>query len=103
MRRIGLGKCIVVVLSEKYLESKNCMFELTEIADRGDIRDRVFPIVLGDAKIYDAVSRIRYIKYWEQQKEELDREMKQVGGENLKGIREDLDLFAKIRNTIAGI
>lgn len=103
MEGIGQGKGIVVVLSKKYLESKNCMFELTEIADRDDIRDRVFPIVLDDAKIYDAVDRLRYIKHWEQKKEELDAEMKDVGGENLQGIREELDLFAKIRHTIARI
>lgn len=103
MKRIGRGKCIVIVLSKKYLESKNCMFEMTEIADCGDIRDRVFPIVLGDANVYDAVGRLRYIKYWEQKKEELDAEMKEVSGEYLQGIREELDLFAKIRQTIAQI
>jgi GTPase SAR1 family protein len=103
MERIGRGKCIVVVLSKKYLESKNCMFELTEIAERDDIRDRVFPIVLDDARIYDALDRIGYIKHWEQKKKRLDDEMKKVGGENLQGIREELDLFARIRLTIAQI
>jgi len=103
MKRIGRGKCIVVVLSKKYLESTNCMFEMTEIADRGDIRDRVFPIVLEDAEIYNAIGRLCYIKYWEQKKAELDAEMKGVSGEYLQGIREELDLFAKIRITIAQI
>jgi hypothetical protein len=103
MKRIGRGKCIVVVLSKKYLESPNCMFEMTEIADRGDIRDRVFPIVLDDATIYNAIDRLRYIQYWEQKKEELDAAMKEVSGEHLQGIREELDLFAKIRGTIAQI
>ncbi|HKQ04562.1 MAG TPA: COR domain-containing protein [Blastocatellia bacterium] len=103
MRRIGRGKGIVVVLSKNYLESKSCMFEMTEIAERGDIRDRVFPIVLEDAKIHHAIDRLRYIKFWEQQREELDAEMKEVSGEYLQGIREELDLFAKIRNTIAHI
>ena len=28
MERIGRGKCIIVVISKKYLESENCMFEL---------------------------------------------------------------------------
>lgn len=103
MQRIGRGKCVVVVLSKRYLESKNCMFELTEIAGRGDIRDRVFPVVLDDARIYDAVDRLEYIEYWERKREALDAKMKKVGGENLQGIREELDLFSDIRNTIARI
>jgi internalin A len=101
MKRIGQGKCIVVVLTKKYLELKNYMFEMTEIADRGDIRNRVFPIVLEDAKIYDASGRLRYIKFWEQKKRKLDAQMKGVSGEYLQGIREELNLFAKIRGTIA--
>lgn len=103
MGKIGRGKCIVVVLSKRYLESENCMFELTEIAGEGNVRDRVFPIILDDAKIYDGLGRIRYIHYWEQKKKELDTAMKQVSGEDLQGIREELDLFAKIRSTIAQI
>jgi Leucine-rich repeat (LRR) protein len=103
MQRIGRGKCIVVVLSKAYLESKSCMFELTEICARGDIRDRVFPVVLEDANIYDAMGRLGYIKHWEQKKAGLDSAMKEVGSENLQGIREEIDLFARIRTTIAGI
>ena len=59
--------------------------------------------MLEDAKIHHAIDRLRYIKFWEQQREELDAEMKEVSGEYLQGIREELDLFAKIRNTIAQI
>jgi internalin A len=100
MERIGRGKCIVVVLSKKYLEAKSCMFELTEIDERGDVRDRVFPVVLDDARIYDGVGLIRYIKYWERKMVKLDTERKKVRGEKLKSINDELDLFAKFRATI---
>jgi CheY-like chemotaxis protein len=103
MQRIGRGRCIIVILSKRYLESKSCMFELTEIASRGDIRNRVFPVVLADANIYDAVGRLTYIRYWESKKEELNAAMRNVSAEHLDGVREEIDLFAKIRNTIAGI
>jgi internalin A len=103
MKRMGRSQGIVVVLSKKYLESKNCMFELTEIAARGDIRDRVFPIVMEDANIYDALGRLDYIEYWEKKIQALDSRVKKVSAANLQGIREDLDLYTKIRNTVAGI
>ena len=103
MKRLGRGKCIVIILSKKYLESKSCMFELTEITVAGDVHDRVFPIILDDANIYDARGRLAYIRYWETRLTELNAEMKEVSGENLAGIREELDLCAKVRATIAGI
>jgi internalin A len=103
MRRIGAGKCIIVILSQAYLQSKNCMFELTEIASRPEFASRVYPIVMRDAAIFDPISRLGYIKYWEDQRAALDQAMRGVGQEYLQGIREDLDLYAKIRSTIAGI
>jgi hypothetical protein len=101
MQRLGRGKCVIVVLSDIYLTSESCMFELTEIAERGDLRDRVFPIVLEDANIYKARARLHYVRHWEKEKADLDAAMKEVGGEHLEGIRETMDLYAKIRNTAA--
>ena len=101
MQRIGAGKCIVVVLSEQYLRSHNCMFELTEIAANGNFADRVFPIILEDAALFDVGARVDYIKYWEDRKGNLDLKMKSVGQEHLEGIREEIDLYAGIRQTMA--
>src|ERR1044071_377523 len=53
MERIGQGNCVIVVISDKYLRSPNCMFELLEIAQEKQFHDRVFPIALSDANIYD--------------------------------------------------
>ena len=101
MERLGQGKAIIVVISDKYLKSPNCMFELVEIAKNGKFYDRIFPIVLAGAKIYDSTDRIKYVKHWEQQKQKLDAEMKSVDSAYLQGFREDIDLYTDIRNTIA--
>lgn len=103
MKRMGRGKAIVIVLSKAYLESHNCMFELTEIAERGDIGKRVFPILMPDAKIHDALTRIGYLEYWETKIRQLTDAMKRVSLENQHGIREELDLYSRIRATMARI
>ena len=103
MEKIGRGKAVIVVISKKYLESENCMFELIQIAENDQFYDRIFPIVLGDANIYKPVQRIQYIKYWEDQIKELDEAIRSVGAANLEGIRDDIDLYTKIRATIAGL
>ncbi len=92
MERIGEGSCIIVVISDKYLRSKNCMYELVEIASNKDFTQRIFPIVLSDAKIYDAMDRIAYKKYWKQKKEDLNKEILSLGDvSNITGIAEELD------------
>jgi hypothetical protein len=103
MRRIGVGKFIVVVLSKAYLESKNCMYELTQIASHPEFARHVYPIVMPDADIFNAKTWLGYVKYWENELAELDAAMKEVSQEHLEGIRDDLDLYADIRQTIARI
>jgi small GTP-binding protein len=97
MREIGRGRAVLIILSDKYLRSENCMFELLEIARHGDLRDRVFPVVLDSARIYRPVDRIRYVRYWEEQIAELDGELKTVSAANLDGFRQEIDLFTAIR------
>jgi hypothetical protein len=103
MQRIGQGHYVVVVISDKYLKSDNCMFELLEIARNGDFYDRIFPIVLADAEIYKPVKRLAYVKHWETEIQELDAAMKEVGAANLQGFRDEIDLYTKIREMIAGL
>ncbi|MFS0514113.1 COR domain-containing protein, partial [Nostoc sp. UIC 10607] len=101
MERIGRGKCVIAVISDKYLKSPNCMFELLQIAKNGEFSDHIFPIVLADTQIYDPIARLKYINHWEKQIQELDEAMKGVSGANLQGIREKIDQYTEIRNSIA--
>ncbi|GIM92218.1 TIR domain-containing protein [Paractinoplanes toevensis] len=97
MREIGRGRAVVLVISDKYLRSENCMFELLEVARHGDLRERIFPVVLDSARIYKPVDRLKYVRFWEEQTAELDAAMKTVSSANLHGFREEIDLFEAIR------
>jgi len=101
MQEIGRGKCIITVISDKYLKSPNCMFELVQVAENGQFYDRIFPIVLPDAQIYNPIERIQYVKHWEGQIKQLDKAMRGVAAANLQGFREEIDQYTQIRNTIA--
>lgn len=100
MEKIGKGKAVILVISEIYLKSENCMSELLQVAKHGEFVDRVFPIVLEDARIYKAIDRIRYVEYWEKQLKELDKAMKGVSAAHMDGFREDIDLYDEIRDNL---
>jgi serine/threonine protein kinase len=103
MERVGQGNCVIAIISDKYLRSPSCMFELVEIAEGKQFHDRIFPIVLSNAEIYDPVKRLEYVKYWEMKRGELAQAMKEVDPANLQGIREDMDLYDRIRGKISGL
>jgi predicted Rossmann-fold nucleotide-binding protein len=78
MQRIGKGNFVITVISDKYLKSEYCMFEAAEIMKNEDAKDRMFPIVLPDAQIYDIKGQTQYINHWITQKEELNQEFKSI-------------------------
>ena len=105
METIGKGKYVIIVLSDEYLRSENCMFELLKIKEMGAVHDRIFPIVLGNASaIYDSEARMNYVNYWIKKKDELqdayDKVKDKSGTEDSVAT---LTLYDKIRAMTNGI
>jgi hypothetical protein len=101
MRQIGRGMYVILIISNKYLRSENCMFELLQIFKNPDFDERIFPVVLDEVKIAKASDRLDLVRYWEKEASDLEskiRTMKELS--HLKGVTEDLDLYAEIRSTI---
>jgi len=101
METMGAGKYVIVVISDKYLKSENCMFEMLELEKNNDVNDRIFPIVLSDANIYDELARMNYFNYWSSKTKELNEaytSMPDKAGTN--GVINKLNLYTDIRRII---
>ncbi|GAK56348.1 TIR protein [Candidatus Vecturithrix granuli] len=102
MQRLGRGKCVILVLSDQYFKSPNCMYELLQIAQQSDFRKRIFPVVLDNTLFYRPEDRLKYLRYWDEEKTRLQEEIRQMSNlANLHGITDDLDLYDDIRRNIA--
>lgn len=77
MNAIRNGQKIVVVFSKDYLQSKNCMYELTGIMEHEDYRSRIFPVVT-DNEIRDDKYYIELVRYWKTQEKEMMESVLQV-------------------------
>lgn len=71
----------VLIISDLYLRSRNCMFEITEIMKEQEYRDRIFPAVVEHG-IYDPLVRVEYIKYWQSECKKLEAAGKGIDLEN---------------------
>ena len=77
MKRIGGGKRVFVVLSDKYLRSPFCMFELLELwrtsrQEGAAFLERVRVFALPDAQIDTPIQRAKWAKHWKEQHDELE-------------------------------
>lgn len=96
MQRIGKGQAVVVVISDKYLKSPYCMFELLEIYRNLDFKNRIFPIVLKDANIFESIPKLQYLEYWRDKKKELDNAIKKFGSDAIAVVGDDYKINRKI-------
>src|SRR6516162_5520828 len=84
MRQIGAGDRIFVILSDKYLRSPYCMFELSEIwrANRQEgleFLDRVRVYIVDEVKIHTPEDWADWAIFWKKQHDTLDQRARQHG------------------------
>ncbi len=96
MNQIGTGRAVVVVISDKYLKSPYCMYELLEIYRNLKFKERIFPIVLGDANIFEPIPRLQYLKHWQLKKQELDDAIRDFGTDAITVIGDDYKTYKKV-------
>lgn len=68
---IGRGKAIIVVISDKYIKSLNCMYEWHCICKTGNIAQRVFPIVLPGTKLKQEYRYKSFKQYFEKRLQDI--------------------------------
>lgn len=85
MRRLGRGECVFVILSDKYLHSAFCMFELSEVwnhsrRDEADFLRRVRAYALPDAQAVTVRQRAQLAAWWRREYEEIAALIKENDG-----------------------
>lgn len=79
----------VLIISDNYLKSFNCMYEVLEVMKEKDYMNKIFPVVV-ETSIYPSAGRIPYIKYWQDKYKELKEQISQIDIVNAGNIINDL-------------
>ncbi len=79
MRRIGAGKYVLVVVSDKYLFSEYCMFEAVKLLAHERFEERVFPIVLPESNVFNAEKSLDYKVHWQDKLQAFSRKLDAIG------------------------
>ena len=88
MRRIGKGDRIYVFLSDAYLRSPNCMFELLMIwqssgFDAEKFLGRIRALPMPGTNIFSIPNRLEYAGYWKAERENIKQAIDNHGPEVL--------------------
>lgn len=100
MKYIDDADYAVLLISESYLKSPNCMYEVLEVMRNAKYREKIFPIVI-ERSIYTSIGRARYVRYWKAQFEALRSELAGLEPYELGRLGDDLKRIHEIKTNIA--
>lgn len=100
MQSISNMDYTILLISDSYLKSANCMYEVLEVMRDRNYKDKIFPAVI-DSGIYDPIIRIDYVKYWEDEFIKLKEKLDGLSVQNLGRLPEDLKRRQDISSNVA--
>jgi len=102
MKKIRNTDFSLLIISDDYLKSKNCMSEVWELFNVENYIKKILPIVVDDAKkIFNVYDRMEYIEYWENEYTLLKKRIEKLDLSSVGKQVEELRIIENIKNNIA--
>ncbi|MEN8619611.1 TIR domain-containing protein [Shewanella baltica] len=73
MEKIRDTDFAILLLSEDYLKSKNCLKEVIHLLKEKEYKNKILPIIVGNPSIYNAEGRVLYTRHWLEEKNKLEK------------------------------
>ena len=77
MQSIPKMDYMILLISDAYLKSANCMYEVLEVMRDRQYQDKIFPAVVHTG-IYKPAIRASYVKHWQAEYEELKHDLEGI-------------------------
>lgn len=112
MQSIGQHDFVITIISDKYLKSRNCMYEALEVMRDRKFHNKLLFIVISDndityynkmdlpikANIYSIEGQTEYLKYWQSEEEKIIKYIEAINNPLLSGEHvEELKIIKKIQ------
>jgi len=106
MKKVRKTDFVFLVISDAFIKSPNCMYEVTELFKEENFKERILPIVpyeSGDerrAKIFTPEDRTEYIIHWNKRRDDLEEKIKDIPQESTIKLIDDLKKYREISNIV---
>lgn len=101
MNTIGQEDFVVQILSDKYLKSANCLYEVMQLMNSPNWTAKTMTVVMNDATdIYDPIKRLEYIQYWSDETEKYRNQLSSLPDSATVDVKEVLLKYEAIRDNI---
>jgi len=92
---------VILLISDAYLKSVNCMYEVIQFIQERNYIDRTFPIIIdNEATIFDSSKHIKYIHFWQEKYKIFGDKIKALKYTGTSYLHKELDKIDKIQSNI---
>ena len=92
---------VISLISDAYLKSVNCMYEVIQFIQERNYIDRIFPIIIdNEATIFDSSKHIKYIHYWQEKYKIFGDKIKALKSPGTSHLHNELEKINKIQSNI---
>jgi len=101
MDSISLHDYTIVLVSDNYLKSYNCLYEVGKVMDSTDFQKKALQIILPSAKVFGRTGKYEYFTHWDNEISILTEKLKNsLSPETISLITEDLKEVKKIKENL---
>lgn len=100
MKSIRKQDFAVLIVSEPYLKSDACLFEVMQLMKDENWDRKAMFVVLNDAHIFKPLERAEYISYWTEQCAKLEKKIASLPASSTSELNLDLRKAVTIRDNI---
>lgn len=90
----------ILIISDDYLRSKNCMKEVMHVLKDRDHDNKILPIIVEGTKIYSSRDRLVYTQHWITQQKELKTQIEDLPQTAIVKEIEELKVLESIVSSI---
>lgn len=99
MQSISKMDYAIIVITENYLKSFNCMYEVMELVKDHNYKNKVFPVIVEN-KIYALEEKVKYIKFLQDKSRELENKLQGINLVNIGNLTNELKIIQNIASSI---
>ncbi len=100
MLRIRETDYVIMIISDSFLKSINCMFEVLELIKEKKYIDRILQVILPGTNIFSSNDKFEYINYWNSQYDLLKEKVDSLEPIEADVLIKELSHIMDIRNKI---
>ena len=100
MKRVRKSDFCLMIISDEYLKSTNCMYEVLEFIKDENYKERILPLIHKDCGIFKIDGRVKYTQYWENEYKEINALLLDVENLNQIEIIEECKRIENIKRNV---